>query len=79
MIIPLVPIQKDATDEERLNAYRAYCLEIVNLFPSAFLPLGEVKRWYHFFRQEHPLTRFEPFLPQTSIDIPMPTCKLPKQ
>jgi hypothetical protein len=78
MIIPLIPIRKDATEQERIEAHKAYCLELVSLFPRAFLPLGIKRRWYHFFKQEHPLTKFEPILPDSDLMIPMPPTKAPK-
>lgn len=50
-------VPDNASFAEREEAYRRYCLLLVELNPSFFLPIGVVKRWWHFFKIEHPLTK----------------------
>jgi hypothetical protein len=56
MLIPLIPLPPNATEEERLQYWRLYVEQVVSLMPERFLPVGTEKRWWHLFKIEHPFT-----------------------
>jgi hypothetical protein len=55
--VPFRPVPPYATWADRLRLYDEYVTELVSANPEHFLPLGVKRRWWHFFKIEHPLTR----------------------
>lgn len=55
-IPPLLPLDNSIYKKCRTQAYKDYCRLLVAANPGYFLPLGVKRRWWHFFKKEHPLT-----------------------
>ena len=55
-IPPIKPLPPNADAETRRRAYWEYVDLCVATNPSWFLPVGVKKRWWHFFKIEHPET-----------------------
>lgn len=47
----------NANDETRRKMYNEYIDLYVAMNSSWFLPIGVRKRWWHFFKIEHPRTK----------------------
>lgn len=58
-IAPLLPIDINLHKKCRTQAYKEYCRLLVAANPGYFLPLGVKRRWWHFFKKEHPLTNWK--------------------
>lgn len=56
-IAPMMPkVPPSATAEDRLILFFDWCELNSKMNPSLNLPLGIEKKWYHFFKSEHPFT-----------------------
>jgi hypothetical protein len=53
-IVPIKPLPKDATPEQRLQAFYEYCEAHRCRFPYHLLPPGVKKKWWQVFSKEHP-------------------------
>lgn len=73
-------VPQGATKEQCQQMYWRYVDEMVALNPRSFLPVGVRKRWWHFFKLEHPRTREiwdEYGLPRVIRFPEMPACVNP--
>jgi hypothetical protein len=53
---PMPPLDISVAKKYSVKAYKDYCRLLVAANPGYFLPLGTKRRWWHFFKIEHPLT-----------------------
>lgn len=56
VIPPIVRLPDNATAEEHRQQYIKSLEQLATMNPRFFLPLGVKWRWWHFLKQEHPLT-----------------------
>ena len=74
-IPPMKRYPPGADCETRNRMYWEYVNRLVDMNPSCFLPRGVRKRWWHFFKIEHPATAidlspFDNFMPAPSSRAP---------
>lgn len=53
---PIKPVPDDATQADRDRMLNEFKLAVVAMYPNCFLPVGVRKRWWHWFKMQHPLT-----------------------
>ena len=56
---PMKRLPRGATIQDRADAYLNYIDQMVLMFGDRYLPLGTEKRWWHFGKLEHPLTKYK--------------------